>query len=521
MTTPSEIGSNPKKPSSWIKRLSLTVAVLGSLIALFYAEENFRHMRAWRSYKASLNLKPGELDWRSYLPKAVPDEQNFAKTPLLERAGYRGSSGRAFAADLNHFSPGAYTGDFQSYRPANLAGFLDELNRRHSPNAVPEDPAATNKVARQVIEAYKIIEPELTELREASLRPYAQFDAKGDDPWSLTIPNFVLTRSISQMMAVRASAFLILGQTDDASKDIHVIHRLADAMQSHHTLVSAMIRVAIEGLAIQPFWEGWYSHKWSQDQLASFQARFEQTDLLSGVSTSLLGGERAGVHHVIEAYSPKKLASIFNSETLLLAGRHKDWNWADLWKEFKQMMEFYRNQATVYAVPQSWRYRNLLVYDRLMLAYLSALDPGQQRVYAEKTRAANAQGEQISRQGGRFNWLAAMAVPNMLKATSTMARNQTLLNFAALACALDRYQHDHAEYPEKLESLVPAYMARLPHDLVSGGPLKYSRAKNGCFFLYSPGWDGRDDGGAQGTTATEGDWSWPGGAEPASIATTR
>ncbi len=96
-----------------------------------------------------------------------------------------------------------------------------------------------------------------------------------------------------------------------------------------------------------------------------------------------------------------------------------------------------------------------------------------------------------------------------MKATSTTARNQTLVNEAFIACGLERYRLAHGQYPETLEALVPQFAEKLPHDIIGGQPLKYHRTANGRFVLYSIGWNEKDDGGVARDGTTEADWVWP------------
>ena len=107
-----------------------------------------------------------------------------------------------------------------------------------------------------------------------------------------------------------------------------------------------------------------------------------------------------------------------------------------------------------------------------------------------------------------YTFLATAVMPNFVKAAQTMARNQTLVNEAFIACGLERYRLAHGQYPETLEALVPQFAEKLPHDIIGGQPLKYHRTADGRFVLYSVGWNEKDDGGVPGKTADEGDWVW-------------
>ena len=86
-------------------------------------------------------------------------------------------------------------------------------------------------------------------------------------------------------------------------------------------------------------------------------------------------------------------------------------------------------------------------------------------------------------------------IPNFTKAWQTTAHNQTLVNEAQIACALERYRLAHGEYPETLDALVPQFIEKLPHDIIGGQPLHYRRTADGKFLLYSVGWNETDDGG--------------------------
>lgn len=65
-----------------------------------------------------------------------------------------------------------------------------------------------------------------------------------------------------------------------------------------------------------------------------------------------------------------------------------------------------------------------------------------------------------------------------------------------------------------LDALAPQLIAKIPHDIVNGQPLRYRRTDDGQFVLYSVGWDETDDGGTFGLTKNgavdrdTGDWVW-------------
>ncbi len=95
----------------------------------------------------------------------------------------------------------------------------------------------------------------------------------------------------------------------------------------------------------------------------------------------------------------------------------------------------------------------------------------------------------------------------------SLLRDQTLVNEGQIACALERYRLARGEYPEKLDSLAPQFITKLPHDIITGDALKYHRTESGGFVLYSVGWNQADDGGQisnprDRADAKKGDWCW-------------
>jgi hypothetical protein len=64
-----------------------------------------------------------------------------------------------------------------------------------------------------------------------------------------------------------------------------------------------------------------------------------------------------------------------------------------------------------------------------------------------------------------------------------------------VAIALAAYRAEHGAYPTQLAQLRPKYLAAVPEDPFSNGPLRYKRTEAG-YVLYSVGFNGNDDGGA-------------------------
>ncbi len=75
------MNDTPKDKSGWriLRRILTGLAILATLIAIFYAEEDWRGKRAWENCKRELKAKGVVMDWEKLIPPRVPDDQNFFK----------------------------------------------------------------------------------------------------------------------------------------------------------------------------------------------------------------------------------------------------------------------------------------------------------------------------------------------------------------------------------------------------------------------------------------------------------
>lgn len=73
---------------------------------------------------------------------------------------------------------------------------------------------------------------------------------------------------------------------------------------------------------------------------------------------------------------------------------------------------------------------------------------------------------------------------HLIKGIQTASKNQTLVHQAVLVCALERFRKAEGWDPEKLETLAPRFLGKVPLDVISGQPLKYQRRGDGSRISY-------------------------------------
>ena len=462
---------------NWLRarRILVSGACLATLIALFYAEEDWRGERAWENCKRELEAKGMVLDWSAYIPPPVPDDQNFFKAPKMAEW---------------------FVGRGQN-----------DLSKRLGGNPKTPTIGTTNAIvseadARAYLQWSDQFAPDFNLIREALKRPAARMDGDYSQPYNVLVPNFIAVRAVAQTLGQRAHCYFLLNQPDRALDELTLMHDLRGVMQPPPsgrpiTLVAAMVNVAVAGLYASVIEEGFQKDVWQEPQLVVLQKQTADTDL---------------VPWVFEAFRTEPVANICLFESTpadkvaeLIFGTEPSGKAASVWSRLKNPLYLYLEFA-----PRGWRYQNLVNMVNLAHGRSDSFDTEHAlispRVFEEYSHNLN----QLVASKSAFKILVTIAIPNFTKATQTTAHNQTLVNEAQIACALERYRLAHGDYPETLDALVPQFIEKLPHDIIGGEPLHYRRTDDGKFLLYSVGWNETDDGGVPGTLSDpkQGDWVW-------------
>ena len=469
----------PKTKSGWriLRRILIGCAVLATLTAIFYTEENWRGKRAWESCKRELEAKGTVLDWSAYIPPPVPDDQNFFKattniTPWFVKSQTDAES--ELARKLNFFNG----------LPYNTNTTVTITNEA---------------VARDYLAWSDQFQPQFDELREALKRPYARMEGDYTQPFDgPRIPNFVTMRSVAQTLAQRGKCYLILGEPEKTLRDLTLLHDLSHILTERpNTLVATMIDSAVTGLYLGVIADGMQRHAWREPELAVIQGQLRQIDLQPLLVKSTRW-EMASVCHGFEIYDAAKFV--------------KSWfpGKPSLWKKLHEPLYLLLKFA-----PRGWVYQSMIDYCSFGQR---AIDfnggTGRSFFIPSEIHSFGLDVEKSCSRFSPFKFLSAISIPAYQKATQALAYNQTLANEAQIACALERYHLAHGEYPETLDALAPQFIEKIPHDIIGGEPLHYRRTADGKFLLYSFGWNEKDDGGVVGKDKsgnedrTQGDWVW-------------
>jgi len=539
-----------------LKRCLLAFAGLLILIFLFYAEEDVRGKHIWERYKHHWEAQGEKLAFTSFVPAAVPDDQNFALTPvvasaysrILDKNGHRIEPPNTNVVNrlkLEMYRANVLTSTnmllngwrigklpdlkaWQTYyrtmfitnrSPAGMPGMAppfpgnttwatvtNVINPMDTNEIISVEAYATNEFpfaaqpqspAVDVLLALSKFDAVIDELRQASRLPESRFPLNYDDqkPWETWNPAAESLKSCAFVLQLRATAEMAAAQNEKAMADIKLLMRLAESIHSEPLLNSQELRIAIINLGIQPIWAGLVHHQWSEAQLVELVKVLSNVDFLS----DYVFAARAECAHALKIVDRCRLD---HNQGLLQDGINDE----DI--SFQTRIEMFLMSA----FPNGWYYLGQRVLCRAFMEgilpavdlHLRIVSPGR---YESLIKPIYSDIQTLL----PWNFYAHFMLPAFQP--FHYAKAQTGIDCARLAFALERYRNLHGNYPETLDVLAPQFITVIPHDLMNGQPLKYRRTDDGTFLLYSVGWDGKDDGGMPEKSTSwpfkrEGDWVW-------------
>jgi hypothetical protein len=502
------------------KRLLFGLACLATLIALAYAEEDWRGWHAWNQFKLEWEAKGEKFDFASVVPPPVPDDQNFALSPVVascyaawfDKNGNRVKPYDTNVVDRLDFDLGDTSlktnglgnwakGTFSNLKPRQV--FYRELGKT---NLFPVPPQPQSPAA-DVLLALSKYDATVEELRQASQLPQSRFplDYGTECPADIVLPHLAAMKSSIQLLQLRSLAEEQNGQSDTALADLRLMLRLTEAMRQEPFLISHLVRIAMLQITLQPIYEGLAEHRWSDAQLIALDAELAKLNFLADFKLSMRGemGLQSGIIDYLRRH-PEQIPNVLG----MFGGETEP-------QDFHPPLPV---KILTHLIPSGWLDQNRLRLVRITVEfYLPTADEVQRTASPAGVRRAEEAFRDETKKGTTpYNVFERVMLSALGAAVKQFAYTQATVDLARTAIALERYRLAHGEYPESLDALAPQFIEKVPHDVIGGGPLHYRRTDDGQFILYSVGWNKRDDGGVvvfnkdstQVVNRDEGDWVW-------------
>ncbi|HTV43511.1 MAG TPA: hypothetical protein VMF08_23310 [Candidatus Sulfotelmatobacter sp.] len=475
---------------SWKVKVLFSFACLITVIALIYAVEDWRGKSEWEDFKRQWEAKGENFSWQAYAQPSVPADQNFFSAPIftnivngqIEPSIYRddGSSPKSSA----YWAEGTVT-DLRAWQAYYRAQDNQNSTNEFPVASQPQAPAA------DVLLALSKYDSDVEELRQASERPDANIPLNYEDGFgavSTLLPYLSALKRCCSLLELRAVAELADGRNAEAYDDVKLLCRLNDTIRTQPFLISHLVRMAVLQITLQPIWEGWTEHRWTDEQLAGISAELAKLDFLADYQFAMRG-ERA---FALQSFENRRITRMFR--VIDDTGR--------------------TNTIHYYFMPEGFFYQNELAWAQMVQQRLLPLVDINDRIVSPGVyRDAN---DAVLRQLKHYSSTRVEASMTFQPEAGTVKRfafAQSSVDLARVACALERYRLAHGGYPESLEALAPQFIQAIPHDIIDGKPLHYRRTDDGKCMLYSVGWNETDDGGLVPSTNNGGtigkcDWVW-------------
>jgi hypothetical protein len=555
-----------------IRRYLWSLAGIALVATLFYAEEDWRGKRDWEQYKRAAETKGERFDLSSFMPPAVPDDQNFVFSPIVSnscllrivfRHGLADTEASTNAVprldvkinaryDWKPWPTNDFQGNwqfgkridlktFQTYyrAPANSNWRTNQYGNRFrgmgrfrggfqtSPqnttaSTIPEQ-VATNEfpVASQpqspvadVLLALSKYDSAIEELRQASRRPFFQFPLRyrPETTNGFLQANLDPLHECVSVLRLRTVAELENGQSDKALEDLKLILYLANLNRHEpwHAWWRRRWRMENINSALQPVWQGLVDHNWSDAQLTAIEEELAKWDFLSDYQ------------YLVRSWYAEIIEEVDSIEQR---------RFTDFWAQFhfgsdqdgRSLWQRVFNGDTLFTfMPRGWFYENYVAVARMSQQSLRTGAELAQRVLSAKAATRYDEERMNNYEHWSFrNFAATMMYADFGREAHYAAFIQSSLDQARVACALERHRLAVGEYPATLDVLAPRFIEKLPRDVINGQPLHYRRTDNERFLLYSIGWKGTDGGGVvvrdknqqfsiyATLDKNEGDWVWP------------
>ncbi len=474
---------------SWraVRRFAVGAAVVAVvvplLVASYYGYHNWRSKSAWRTFQTSLKQHGESLNLSPLLPDRAPDDANFARSPaflgLLSKTNLDSSGSlerlRSFKLSAIGFAGNSVLMDWSRQTNAPLHLFVNwagQPSRDRSVTTRQEDAAA-------ILQGLQSQSATLRELTAAAARLPAFQTSTNRDARAVLYPvrePISMLERLHLLFQVRACASLALGQNADAAEDVLAGLRLARLARQLPDAGSTVRVQVLLTRSLQPLWEGLSQQAWTEPQLAAFQHELAGFNLLADYTNAV---RRVVLAH-IEVW--RAIPDSPNSYLALPAS-----DGVNLSEPAWQLQ------------PRAWWFESCI---QLYNAGRNAI---------EQVDAAAGRIQQFNDWSDLSGLRMDSPSSELLQQSSWWGANpasvafaQTSVNQATIACALERFRLVNKAYPEALEQLVPALLARVPHDAVSGRPMIYQPVREGRFILRGVGPNGTDDR----KNKTSDDWLW-------------
>jgi hypothetical protein len=288
-----------------------------------------------------------------------------------------------------------------------------------------------------------------------------------DNPLLTLLPHVQATEEVVNVLTLDAELRAHEGDIDGALVSVRAALVAAHAIGDEPMLVSQQTRPAWHLYSVKALEESLRRGRATDEKLLTLQTALDEEAAEPLLRTSARA-ERAGLHGLMTALEKRQLKK---ADPNLLGVR------AEGVQLILQRQTLQRQLAPLHDI-HAW----LLDYTT-KFAEIAVLPPEQQRPRLRELAATTRMAPPEA--------LPLLAALPVLDIEEMSHKGPAFLRCAAVGVALERYRLANGNWPDKLDGLVPKYLAKVPDDPFDGKPLRYAQYKEGVA-VYSVGSAGKE-----------------------------
>jgi hypothetical protein len=492
----------PRRLHLWTRLLLGAGALLALLAVSLYLAVDWRGKVLWEEHLAEMETAGRTLDperlftpahegtfWGNPAVRAMAEtevdhkrlDEIFATDPELDEGTYRAELGEfasrfhldhGEAPSLNRFFPGA---DLPSQEAAaRLLSLLDEF------------------------------EGELTSLRSALLGAPSSVLREGEKLHSCNFGPVGSSLAFSRAANLRALCLVEIGLAEEALVEIEDLLRLHRHLRHEGLLIHELMAGALITQPLRSLHRGLDRSAWKPKQLEALNRQLEEALPNRGEFDRLLQREfcfqEAFFSEHLARRGQRSIYGMFSGdlpESIL----RPDWipEWAE--KAFKAI------DSLIWQSLPNGAFR-LPTIEMHRWAFGSLLSPEialADRVGDEAQLPSVDEAAWFRNPAAEFVFQSASTFKNVLR---RQEETRILLEMALVAVAAEQHRLSTGRHPANWDEIVPRWLAAIPVDPWTGGPLRYVLDEEGRPVIYSVGGNGTDEGGTPGESWDEDDFVW-------------
>jgi hypothetical protein len=280
------------------------------------------------------------------------------------------------------------------------------------------------------------------------------------------MPDLSKIRESARLLDLEAILHAENGKPEQAVDSITSTFGLARSLSKEPLLISQLVRIACQALAVSTLERNINRTEFTDEQLADLSQTLINAEDPCAMPRAFVGERCAGLSiFKMPAAQINQVADGDSSPLAVIAfALYKFSGLADM---------------------------DAVMYADLMDDYLKAIQlPSYKR--QDAVEAVSKRIETIS----KIHILLRLFMPAFSRVTTLEVRSIAQLHTARSGLAVQRYRHAAGRLPDTLAELVPTYLDAVPKDPFDGEELRYKKLETG-FVVYSIGEDGNDDSGKE------------------------